>query len=59
LDLLYDATKEERYKEFTLKHFGTWEEIKLTEILDANVIVEKYPMLQIPFYHAIAQEEFE
>ena len=59
LDLLYDATKEERYKEFTLKHFGTWEEIKLTEILDANVIVEKYPMLQIPFYHAVAQEEFE
>lgn len=59
LDLLYNATKEGRYREFTLKHFGTWEEIKLTEILDANVIVEKYPMLQIPFYHAVAQEEFE
>ena len=59
LNLLYDATKDERYKEFTLKYFGTWEEIKLTEILGANVIVEKYPMLQIPFYHAVAEEEYE
>jgi len=59
LDLLYDATKDERYKEFTLKYFWTREEVKLTEILWSNVIVEKYPMLQIPFYHAIAEEEFE
>ena len=56
LNLLYEATKDERYKEFTLKYFWTWEEIKLTEILDSNVIVEKYPMLQIPFYHAVAEE---
>lgn len=59
LNLLYEATKDERYKEFTLKYFWTWEEIKLTEILDSNVIVEKYPMLQIPFYHAVAEEEYE
>jgi hypothetical protein len=31
----------------------------LTEILNANVIVEKYPMLQIPFYHAVAEETVE
>ena len=59
LNLLYEATKDERYKEFTLKYFWTWEEVKLTEILDSNVIVEKYPMLQIPFYHAVAEEEYE
>lgn len=59
LDLLYKSTKDERYKEFSLKNFGSWEEIKLTEILNTNVIVEKYPMLQIPFYHSVAQEEFE
>lgn len=58
LDLLYDNTGDERYKEFTLKYFWTWEEVKLTEILGTNVIVEKYPMLQIPFYHAIAEEEY-
>jgi aspartyl/asparaginyl-tRNA synthetase len=39
-----------------LKNFGTWEEVKLTEILWANVIVEEFPMLQIPFYHAIADK---
>lgn len=59
LNLLYEATKDERYKEFTLKYFWTWEEVKLTEILDSNVIVEKYPMLQIPFYHAVAEEQYE
>ena len=59
LNLLYEATKNERYKEFTLKHFWTWEEIKLTEILNSNVIIERYPMLQIPFYHAASEEEYE
>lgn len=59
LNLLYKETNDERYKEFTLKYFWTWEEVKLTEIVGANVIVEKYPMLQIPFYHAIADEEYE
>ena len=59
LDLLYENTNNEHYKEFTLKYFWTREEIKLTEILWTNVIVEKYPMLQIPFYHAIAEEEYE
>jgi hypothetical protein len=33
LDILYEATKEEKYKDFSLKNFGTWEEVKLTEIL--------------------------
>jgi len=59
LNLLYESTKNDCYKEFTLKYFWTWEEIKLTEILNSNVIVEKYPMFQIPFYHAVAEEEYE
>lgn len=57
LDLLYKDTKDNKYNEFTLKHFWSREEIRLTEILWSNVIVEKFPMLQIPFYHAIADEE--
>lgn len=56
LKLLYNETKEEKYKEFTMKYFWSREEIKLTELLWWNVIVEKFPMLQIPFYHAIAEE---
>ncbi|EKD66637.1 MAG: hypothetical protein ACD_49C00026G0012 [uncultured bacterium (gcode 4)] len=57
LNLLYKETWDEKYKDFSLKNFWTWEEVKLTEILKSNVIVEKFPMLQIPFYHAIAEEE--
>ncbi|UFX83127.1 amino acid--tRNA ligase-related protein [Candidatus Absconditicoccus praedator] len=59
LDLLYKETGDEKYKDFSLKNFGTWEEVKLTEVLKSNVIVEKFPMLQIPFYHAIAKEEID
>lgn len=56
LDVLYKATHDEKYKVLSLQHFWAWEEIKLTELLWGNVIVEKFPMLQIPFYHAIAKE---
>jgi aspartyl/asparaginyl-tRNA synthetase len=59
LNLLYKETWDEKYKEFSLKNFWIWEEIKLTEILWWNVIIEKFPMLQIPFYHAIAKEEID
>lgn len=57
LSKLFDATWDEKYKEFSLKNFGTWEEVKLTELLGCNVIVEEFPMLQIPFYHANAEKE--
>lgn len=57
LKLLYDETKDEKYKEFTMKYFWSREEVKLTELLWWNVIVESFPMLQIPFYHAIAEEK--
>lgn len=57
LDLLLEATGDEKYREFSLRNFGTWEEVKLTELLGGNVIVEEFPMLQIPFYHAIAEKE--
>lgn len=59
LDILYKETWDEKYKEFSLEHFWTWEEVKLTEVLKANVIVEKFPMLQIPFYHGVAKEKID
>lgn len=58
LEILYKDTNDSRYKEFSLKNFWSWEEIRLTEIVGKNVSVEKFPMLQIPFYHAIAKEEY-
>ncbi len=57
LDILYKDTNDSRYKEFSLKNFWSWEEIRLTEIVWKNVSVEKFPMLQIPFYHSICKEE--
>lgn len=52
LNALYKETGDDTYKEFSLKNFGAWEEVKLTEIFGGrHVIVTKFPLLQIPFYH--------
>ena len=53
LEILYKETGEEKYKEFTLKHFGSWEEIKITEILGNMVLIKEFPLLEVPFYHAM------
>jgi aspartyl/asparaginyl-tRNA synthetase len=52
LEQLYQETGNERYKPFTLKEFGSWEEIKLTEINDGIIGITEFPLLEIPFYHA-------
>ncbi|GBE19973.1 asparagine--tRNA ligase [archaeon BMS3Abin17] len=52
LDILYEETKDDVYKEFSLKNFGSWEEIKLTEILGNMVLIKEFPLLEVPFYHA-------
>lgn len=51
LKTLYEDTKDERYKELSLEHFGSWEETHLTQLLGKHAIVEEFPLLQIPFYH--------
>ncbi|MBU6500884.1 MAG: asparagine--tRNA ligase [Patescibacteria group bacterium] len=51
LQLLFDATGDKAYREFSLRHFGAWEEIKITELLGKHVLLTEYPVLQIPFYH--------
>lgn len=53
LNLLYKETGNEKYNEFTLKHFGSWEEIKITEILGNMVLIKEFPLLEVPFYHAV------
>lgn len=53
LDCLYAETKDDIYKKFTMcGNFGSWEEVKLTEIFSNLVIIEEYPLLEVPFYHA-------
>lgn len=51
LEILYDETKNEKYLDFTLKNFGSWEEIKLTNIFGNMVMIEQFPLLEVPFYH--------
>jgi len=53
LDLLYKETRSEKYKEFSLKHFGSWEEVKLTEIFESMVLIREFPLLEVPFYHTV------
>jgi len=52
LDLLHKHTGDSKYKKFTLKHFGSWEEVKLTEILGEMIAITGFPLLEVPFYHA-------
>jgi len=52
LNALYEDTGEEKYKSFTMKYFGFWEEVRLTQICGGLVIVKEFPSLEIPFYHA-------
>ena len=53
LELLYKETGNEKYKDFTLKNFGSWGEIKITEILGNMVLIKEFPLLEVPFYHAV------
>jgi len=53
MNVLYSETKNEKYKEFSLKNFNSWEEIKLTNVMDSLVVVKEFPLLEVPFYHAI------
>jgi|CXWL01.1.fsa_nt_gi aspartyl/asparaginyl-tRNA synthetase len=51
LRMLSEATGDHQYDDFTLKHFGAWEEVKLTEILGTHALLTDFPLLEIPFYH--------
>ncbi|MEG3972519.1 amino acid--tRNA ligase-related protein [Microcoleus sp. T2B6] len=51
LHALYVDTSDERYKKFSLEHFGAWEEVRLTQIFNAHIILEEFPLLQTSFYH--------
>lgn len=52
LDLLHESTGDPKYEEFTLRNFGSWEEVKLTEIFGTMVLIKEFPLLEVPFYHA-------
>jgi asparaginyl-tRNA synthetase len=57
LSMLYNDTKDRCYLEFSMKNFGAWEEVRLTELFGKHVIVTDYPMMEIPFYHNIKKTD--
>ena len=57
LEALFKETESEKYKEFSMKNFGSWEEILITQIYGGHVLAINFPMLQIPFYHKIAKKK--
>ncbi len=57
LNLIYKETKNKKYKEFALKNFGSWEEVKITQILNNIVLIKEFPLLEVPFYHAMIKNK--
>lgn len=57
LSSLQQETKHKKYNEFSMKNFGSWEEILLTQIHNSHILIKNFPMLQIPFYHKVAKEK--
>lgn len=51
LGILHHNTQDSRYEQLTLKHFGAWEEVRLTELVGKAVIITEFPPAEIPFYH--------
>ncbi len=52
LEALRRDTGDDRYAELSLKHFGAWEEIRMTQIVGKHVILREFPCMEVPFYHA-------
>ncbi|TKJ93364.1 asparagine--tRNA ligase [Paenibacillus sp. CFBP13512] len=52
LKTLHEDTKDDIYNKFTLENFGSWEEVRLTEIYGGFLAISEFPLLEVPFYHA-------
>jgi asparaginyl-tRNA synthetase len=54
LDALHEDTQKNKYKRFTMNgNFSSWEEVRLTEIYGNMVAVSQFPLIEVPFYHAM------
>lgn len=51
MKLLETELKDSKYAERSLKHFGSYEEVALTRILNKHCVVTEFPVEEIPFYH--------
>lgn len=51
MHLLADKLGDDKYKELSLKNFGSYEEVTLTRIIGKHCNVLEFPIEEIPFYH--------
>lgn len=54
MDLLYEHTNEEKYKNHSLKSFGSYEEILATTLVGKHLNIIEFPLEEIPFYHDLS-----
>ena len=52
LDILYKKTHDKRYRTFTSKYFGSWEEVMLSGEYEEILDISGFPLYEIAFYHA-------
>lgn len=51
LDILSEETGDERYEEFTLEHYGTWEQVKISNLVeDRLVCISEFPIDELEYY---------
>src|SRR3989344_2469202 len=48
LVMLYEDTKDERYKKFSMENFCSWQEVRFAELAGKHIIVTEFPLLKMP-----------
>jgi len=59
LDVLYKKTGDRKYKKFTSKYFGSWEEVLLSGEYEEILDISGFPLYEIAFYHAPIRDKKE
>ena len=54
MKILTDKLGEDKYKEISLRNFGSYEEMILTRIVGKHCNVLEFPIEEIPFYHDVS-----
>lgn len=57
--ILQKETSNNKYLDFSLKHFKDWEEILVSNLIKEPIWIEGFPLYEIPFYHKSNTQNFE
>lgn len=59
MDILARELGEDKYSSYSMKHFGSFEEVALTRIVGKHCLVVEFPLEEIPFYHVQSSSDKE